>query len=308
MYYENYNPSLHDVYVYGPGNIGPPIGLNPTCLIYGARADYNCLSVRNRSFSITGPASPPPGTPDSLLPNYYNIGTFLNGVLSSTILYQCIHYSANKTSATTPPPVSARMPSTANWTGTTTAYPFTSQQFWNSTQTGLCSYGPFIGTYNEVPVNQITGSTSYYYSEYVETSPEIPPPQGLGNTFYAIMGNDIGFVDLLNPDTGPTFSQPKMKLINISYLYREMISRGKIPEITTLYPNGTVMLDSQLVEIKIDAEDTFFWDGNDKIIPVKYMIFKPLFDYTPQILLVNMLRLVLKEQKIKYGLVILQDN
>lgn len=275
MYYPDYNPTLHDVYLYGPGNTGYPIGLNPTCLIYGARADYNCLSVRSRSFNVpSGDISPPPGTPDSLLPNYYNIGYFLNGIISSTVLYQCIHYTANKTSATTPPEASARMPSTANWTGTTTAYPIGSLNFWNSTRTGLCSYGPFIGTYNEVPSNQITGSTSYYYSEFVETSPEIPPPMGLGNTFYAILPPDIGFIDLRDKNIGPTFSQPKMKIISVPYLYNEMLSRGKIPEIIKTDFSGNIVGEAYEVTAKIDTEDCFFWDGNDKVIPVKNMKYR----------------------------------
>ena len=73
MYFPSYNPTIHDLYLYGPSNTGNPIGLNPNCLLYDARESYKSIGVRPRSFTVQIPSliGPTAGTPLSQYANYY---------------------------------------------------------------------------------------------------------------------------------------------------------------------------------------------------------------------------------------------
>ena len=99
MYYKDYDPTIHDIYLYGPGNVGYPIGVNPNSLIYGASADFASVIPRYRAFTGTGPIPVPPGAGVTSLPNYYNIKDnplFL--VIGDKTLSSNLHYTANKPS------------------------------------------------------------------------------------------------------------------------------------------------------------------------------------------------------------------
>lgn len=253
MYYVDYDPSLHDVYLYGPGNTGYPIGVNPNSLIAGASADFRTILPRFRNFTGTGPVSIPPGTTAAYLPNYYNVANSpLMIVLGDSTIASTVHYLANKPSDT-------NFDNLAKYTGTTTAYPITSLSFWNSSFSGLCAYGPWTGIYNCVPVNQITGATSYAYAKYFPGSPEIPG-FATGATFYQILSNDYGFMDLLG--SGPTLSQPIAKIISIGALANDVALQGNTVEYRT------VAGDQSIVYLFVQTPDLYLWDGCDKIIPI----------------------------------------
>lgn len=261
MYYPDYNPSLHDVYLYGPSNTGYPIGLNPNCLIYGASGDYRSLSLRSRGFNFFIGTPIPPGTPNSLLSNYYNINSPLFVTLSDKSVGTAVHFTANKSSASISYDIFK-----ANWTGTTTAYPIDQLLFWNQNFSGVSSYGPWIGAYNHVPLDQITGPTSYYRPNYFVNSPEINGPAGLGGTFYKIWDIDNCFMDLLN--SGPTLSHDKVKFITPEYIIKEMQQFGYTAEFYT---------DVTAITVTIQTQNVFFWDGMDKIIPTRKLRFATLF-------------------------------
>jgi len=257
MYYPNYNPSVNDVYLYGPANTGLPIGLNPNCLIYGASADYRSISVRSRAFTVTGGTPIPPGTTAAYLPNYYNIGGPLFTAISTQTICSAIHFSANKSSDSTG--------EYAKYTGTTTAFPTGSLSFWNNTYTGFSSYGPWTGIYNCVPLNQITGATSYSGAVYFAGSPEIPG-FGSGGTYYNIFPSDIGMMDFLLP--GNTLPVEPIKKVNPYYGITNIINGiSAYADVADIQANGGI-------QYAIPVEDFYFWDGNDKIIPVDYIKIK----------------------------------
>jgi len=214
MYYKNYDPNIHDIYLYGPGNIGYPIGINPTSLIAGASADFASVSPRYRAFTGTGPIPIPPGTGVTGLPNYYNIkDNPLYLVFGDKTLNSNIHYTANKASDS--------YIDLAKYTGTTTAYPALSLALWNKNLSGFCYFGPFTGMYNCVPLNQISGNTAYMPPVYFSGSPEIPGFQS-GATFYLVLLNDTGIMDLVGAGLGITMHQPVAKKIHPSVYIKEV--------------------------------------------------------------------------------------
>lgn len=264
MYYSAYNPTIHDIYLYGPGNIGYPIGLNPNSLIYGASADFASILPRARAFTGTGPIPIPPGTGVTSLPNYYNIkDSPIFVITGDKTVSGNIHYVANKSSD------SSFYLTDAKYTGTTTAFPILSLGFWNKNLTGLSYYGPWTGIYNCVPINQITGATAYSIATYFSGSPEIPG-FATGATFYRILNPDHGFMDLLG--SGVTMAQPIAKKISPSTLIQELIERGMTAAYTTITsPNFSV---------KINTIDCYMWDGNDKVIPGSSITVYYAFDST----------------------------
>ena len=255
MYYKYYDPAIHDIYLYGPGNVGMPIGLNPTSLIYGASADFASLLPRQRSFSVLGPVPIPPGAGVTSFPNYYNNSSPQYVIVGNKTLAGNLHYSSNRPSDC----VSAFGILPSKYTGTTTAYPALSVDTWNNNLSGFCSYGPFTGMYNCVPLDQITGSTAYAKSYYFSGSPEIPGFVA-GSTQYQILTADCGFFDLIG--NGPTFSQPIAKKISPSTLIQELIEQGMTADYVLANPST-----NEFYTI-IPGINLFMWDGNDKIIPI----------------------------------------
>jgi hypothetical protein len=274
MYYKYYDPTIHDIYLYGPGNIGMPTGLNPTSLIYGASADFASILPRYRAFTGTGPVPIPPGAGVTSFPNYYNIkDNPLYVIVGNKTLVGNLHYTANKPSDCIDP--FGFLPS--KYTGTTTGYPALSVTTWNNNLSGFCSYGPFTGMYNCVPLNQITGSTAYAIAQYFLGSPEIPG-FAAGSTQYQILTDDCGFFDLIG--NGPTFSQPIAKKISASTLIQELIEQGMTADY--VIQNG----DIDPFYIIIPGINLFMWDGNDKIIPItkikfEYIFLEELYQFIP---------------------------
>jgi hypothetical protein len=264
MYYKNYDPNIHDIYLYGPGNTGYPIGINPTSLIAGASADFASVSPRYRNFTGNATTHPiPPNAGVTSLPNYYNLsGSPLYVVFGDKTLGSNIHYTANKTSD------SVDKITLAKYTGTTTAYPALSVALWNKNLSGFCYFGPFTGFYNCVPLNQVSGNTSYMPTVYFGGSPEIPG-FGLGATFYQVLPQDNGIMDLVGAGLGITMHQPIAKKIHFSTYIKEIIDQGITPTIKRgpiVTNNGTILQGA--FTIIVPGIDLYIWDGNDKIIPI----------------------------------------
>jgi hypothetical protein len=274
MYYKDYDPTIHDIYLYGAGNIGYPIGLNPNSLIYGASADFASVIPRYRAFTGTGPIPIPPEAGITSLPNYYNIkDNPLYIVIGDKTISGNIHYSPNKSSDSFG---AFGIDPTAKYTGTTTAYPALSLTLWNNTLSGFCSYGPYTGMYNCVPLNQITGSTAYNKPKYFLGSPEIPG-FAAGSTQYQILTDDYGIMDLMG--VGPTMSQPIAKKISPSVLIQDMKDQGMTFEYNRIGLNQN--------QISVACTNVYLWDGNDKIIPLQKLIAGYSFLNNPYIISPN---------------------
>jgi len=257
MYYKNYDPNIHDIYLYGPGNIGYPIGINPTSLIAGASADFASVSPRYRAFTGTGPIPIPPGTGVTGLPNYYNIKDDpLYLVFGDKTLGSNIHYIVNKPSDCFFPKYLVF----SKYTGTTTSYPALSLALWNKNLSGFCYFGPFTGFYNCVPLNQISGNTAYMPPHYFEGSPEISGFES-GATFYEALPADIGIMDLVGTGLGITMHQPVAKKIHASVYIKEVMDQGITPTIS--FPSL-----NEFFVVTVPGINLYIWDGNDKIIPI----------------------------------------
>lgn len=258
MYNPSYNPTTDDLYIYGPGNSGPPIGLNTNCTLYPYREFYKSISIRNRSYdNLITPV--PPGTPDSLLPNYYNTSNPLFSIHSPTIVAASVHYISNLASD------SIDGKTFTKYTGTTSASPINEIKFWNSNFTGTCGYGPWLSAYNCVPENQITGGTAFLIPKYFSGSPEIPGFES-GATFYQILSKDHALMEL-NPLAPFNMPQRKMEILDIFSL----ITEEQRNNIFDYFQEKDVFLNSKTYLFFFPIIDCYLWDGNDKLVPLEYL-------------------------------------
>jgi len=258
MYYPNYNPTLHDVYLYDPSNTGLPTGLNPNCILYDCRNCYKSISVRARAFTNLI-KTVPPGTPTSLLANYYNTATPLFVVESDKKVSATIHYLANK-------------PSDSNlfdskYTGYSGPNPIGSINFWKNDFSGLTNYGPWTSVYNCVPYPML-GGTFFVSPRYFSGSPEVPGFSS-GATFYRIAATDHGFMDLLPQEQ--EMVQTTMQHIH-PYAILTQQQKDDLESFITS-PVYDVLDSNDLIEYAVPVTDVYVWDGNDKVIPAEYIKF-----------------------------------
>lgn len=257
MYFPDYNPTLHDVYLYGPSNTGLPIGLNPNCILYACRNCYSAISLRNRGFNLE--VTPvPPGTPTSLLPNYYNINSPLFKSKSERSVTVAVHYMANK-----PSDSKGGNPSTlAKYTGFSGPNPQTSLSFWKSDLSGFTSYGPWTTTYNCVPLEDAPETVGLQVPSYFTGSPEVPG-FATGATFYQIAARDYGLMDLL--PTNQQMTQTPLQNIHV-YSILTQYQRDNLKDYVSSNSDTTI-------SYFVPVNDVYVWDGIDKIIPVQYIGF-----------------------------------
>lgn len=259
MYFPDYNPTLHDVYLYGPSNTGTPTGLNPNCILYDCRNCYSAISIRNRAFTVL--VEPvPPGTPTSMLANYYNAGAPLLVSKSDRVISVAMHYMANR-----PSDSQGTASVLAKYTGLTGPFPITSVSFWKNDFSGLTSYGPWTSCYNCVPINDAPGSTGFQIPVYFTGSPEVPG-FAAGATFYQICARDYGFMDLIPGNQ--QMSQTPMQHIHPYAMLTES-QKDNLKDFISSYN----VLSSTAIDYVIPVTDVYIWDGNDKIIPAQYIQF-----------------------------------
>lgn len=260
MYFPNYDPTLHDVYLYGPSNTGLPIGLNPNCILYDCRNCYSAISLRSRAFSVE--IKPvPPGTPTSMLPNYYNIGLPLLKSKSERTVTVAIHFMANKPSDV----LGGGSAQLTKYTGFSGPNPITSISFWKPDFSGFTSYGPWTSSYNCVPLEDAPETVGLQIPTYFSGSPEVPG-FGSGETFYQISSADYGFMDLLNANQ----EMVQTPLQNI-HPYSILTDYQKNNLSDYLVP--TTNNNTSILTYFVPVTDVYIWDGNDKIVPVDYIEF-----------------------------------
>lgn len=268
MYYPDYNPTIHDIYLYGPGNTGFPIAINPNSLIAGASADFVSVGPRYRRFDYEI-LPPPPGLPLSLYPNYYNANIPLYTVISDKIIGLNSHYTANKPSDFGPYGVIGGG-LYSKYTGTTTAFPYLSLGVWNEDWSGISYYGPFTGFYNFLPENLLPSGysgCSFAKAFYFTGSPEIFGFSG-GNTFYCVLNPDNSFANLMDP--AQSIETHPIKIISpYEVLTENQKSNFSDYCYALLNPGYSEASFSYL----FPTENLYFWDGNDKIIPTDYFAF-----------------------------------
>lgn len=241
MYFPSYNPTLHDLYLYGGSNTGLPIGLNPNCILYDARESYKSIGVRTRQFEtqISPPIGPTAGTPLSKYPNYYNSGIPLIWKISETRAGACVHFMGRKPSDTLGNVASKQTGLTANY----------GIHFWNNDFTGLSYYVNFYAVYNCVEYQPESACPVYFSG-----SPEIPG-FGTGATFYQIMQNDHGILEIIPESTPAQFTEPYLEAISIFTIAQEQNINIKDFEISeNIY--------------RIYPSDLYYIGGNDTVAPV----------------------------------------
>jgi hypothetical protein len=253
MYFSSYNPTIHDLYLYGPGNTGLPTGLNPNCILYDARESYKSIGVRYRRFESLNPQNlgPTAGTPLSLYPNYYNLNSPLAWKISEKYMCGCVHYMGRIPSDS---PNYGFFVQRVKQTGLTAGYGI---HFWNDTFSGFDYHDNFYGIYNCVQFESEIGKPLYF-----QGSPEIP---GFGNgaTFYQIMQDDHGLFEII-PNTIPeTLNPPYLQAISIFTIVEDqninlrdyLVSSSEVGQQYLIYPNNV-----------------FYIGGNDTVAPVPSLL------------------------------------
>jgi len=250
MYFPSYNPTLHDLYLYGPGNSGMPIGLNTNCILYDARESYKTIGLRSRRYEnggISWSGQIPPGTPDSELPNYYNCNIPLSWKISPTNFSGCIHYMAGKPSDSLP----SLVPSIVKQTGLTANYGWA---YWHPNFDGYTYYTEFEGIYNCV-----SDPPNFAQPQYFAGSPEIPGFQN-GATFYYAMEQDFGLMKFRSNSNPPQSSSPFVQSVSIlSILKDQNISITDYLNYTTLITHNYTITNLQ---------NLYYIGGSDTVCPI----------------------------------------
>lgn len=96
MYIQGYNPALHDMYLYGEGNTGFPIALNPNCIIYDAKESYKYINALYRDWNSPRPGTIPPGLSAGAKPNYYNADLIRSQWIGPNFLMTATHMFVNE--------------------------------------------------------------------------------------------------------------------------------------------------------------------------------------------------------------------
>jgi hypothetical protein len=277
MHYSNYDRNIHDIYLYGAGNSGYPIGINSNSLIAGASADFPSLQRRQRLFNIPirgifeDPITIPPGATEGVYPNYYNSNIPMSVVISEKIVMLPSHYTANKPSDSGPYGVIGNPGYYTKYTGTTTAYPLTNLDLWNQTLNGICSYGPFSGFYNFLPSSLLPSGYSFSVPFYFTGSPEIPGFEN-GNTFYMILNWDASFANLL--EVSQNINLDPIKIISIYEVLTDEQKENLQNYVVSFFDLST---GDELINYVVPVNDVYMWDGSDKILPVEKIKFAFLF-------------------------------
>jgi hypothetical protein len=260
MYFKNYDPTLHDVYLYGAGNTGYPIALNSNCLIYGASASYQPISLRYRDWTVVGNCgAPPPGTSLGLYPNYYNIGYPLFWWVSDTMLGACTHFSPDKPCDTT-----AQFPLVKE-TGLTASY---GRYYWDAGFSSKTYYDNFRGVYNCVTYEPDVDIPRYFqgWSGGCGACEAQAPGYSLGATYYQITTTDHSFSRLPAVSSPNIFTGKKLRAISpLGVLTQAQVS-GLTQYLVTA--NGTDEFDLGNIVYEFPVNDVYFWGGNDTIQPV----------------------------------------
>ena len=263
MHYPNYNRTLHDIYLYDVTNTGYPIGINPNSLIAGASADFAAVQIRSRQFNVEI-IPPPPGATVGVYPNYYNANSPICTIISNKIIQLNAHYTANKPSDFGPYGAIGNPGFYSKYVGLTTSYPYLSLDFWKPDMSGITSYGPFSGFYNFLPSSLLPSGYSFGNYFYFTGSPEIPGFQN-GETYYQILNSDISFANLLNESQNIAIEP--IKIISPYNLLTDDQKENIYSYLVTLFDStGTSYLGYSYV---IPVTNVYFWDGNDKCIPVE---------------------------------------
>lgn len=248
MFILNYNPKIHDIFLYDETNSGYPVGLNPGHPLYGYKKSLMAIGARSRTYSEYQknpdyPNGPPAGTSLKQYPNYYNNNQVLSWWISEDTLGSSVHYTPTKPSdSPQTPPVSKK----------TTLQDSRTLKFWeNLNFSSFEDYTNFYNIYTHVPSNLVR--TTNIDSRYFSGSPEIPG-FATGSTFYQVSNKDYGFLHLIS---GAYKNTNYLKTISLASLMR---SKG--------------------INIKLETEyylynDCYLWDGQDRVIPVSLKI---LFD------------------------------
>jgi len=257
MYFKNYNPTLHDVYLYGAGNTGYPIALNPNCLIYGASASYQAISLRYRDWGVTGSCGgPPPGASLGVYPNYYNIGYPLFWWVSKTMLGACTHYSPDKPCDTT-----SSFPLVKE-TGLTAQY---GRYYWDVNLSTKTYYYNFRGIYNCVSYEPDVDIPRYFpgWSGASLACEDQAPGYGTGATYYQITTTDHSFSRLPSVSSPNIYNGKLLRAISpLGVLAQNQISGLTQYLVSANSPNE---FDLGNIIYEFPVNDVYFWGGNDTV-------------------------------------------
>lgn len=254
MYFPSYNPILHDVYLYGPGNSGMPIGLNTNCVLYDARESYKTVGLRVRRYGPDGVSLNGFTTGLSIeqWPNWWNSNIPLAWKLSPSYLSGCVHYMSAKPSDCEPGVFG--LCTLVKQTGMTANYGWA---FWHPNFDGYTYYTGLEGIYNCVATE-----TEYPSPVYFSGSPEIP---GFANgaTFYLISQSDFGLMKFRSDANPSEASGPFVESVSIFSVLKDQ----NIDLENYLVDQGSET-DPSFALYTVYPENCYIWGGSDTVAPV----------------------------------------
>jgi len=262
MYFSAYDPLYHDVYLYGNGNTGYPIALNPNCIIYGASGSYRSISARYRDWDVQNPSTPiPPGSGVTSYPNYYNNNEPLYYKINESTLGCSVHFTwffeygrTGNPDALDVNPLNGFSP--FRFTETLTGYTGIGfSRFYNNNFSSFNDYYDFEHCFNHT-LTWPGGITCQYYSVLQS------------NTYYQFLNIDHGIINKRNSTGINGITGPYLKSIHpISLLNQEQIKQ------ITNYTSGANPYYSNGISVEFEVDNVYFWGGNDTVAPVESISF-----------------------------------
>jgi hypothetical protein len=267
MYFPTYDPTYHDVYLYGDGNTGFPIALNPNCLLYGASGSYRAIGLRYRDWDIQVSAIPiPPSAGITSYPNYYNNNYPIYYKINDKTLGCSIHFTwyfeferGGNPDLLFPqilPPIPPIGTTVTKVTESLTGYTGIGfARYYNNNFSSFDDYYDFEHSFNYL--NTWPGGLTL--QEYVEIR---------GNTYFAIAQNDHGLINKINSSGANGITGPYLQVMHpLSILDKETIKN------ILNYTSSSYGYYTSPITITVPVNDVYIWGGNDTIAPAESMSF-----------------------------------
>lgn len=270
MHFPEYDPNLHDLYLYGIGNTGYPIGLNPNCIIYDAKESYKWMNTIYRDFiNASGSVPIPPNLSLAYKPNYYNQESARSYWVGPNFLMSASHMFLSR------PCIDIQNFEQEVWfeTGLTFAKDENQFTFWKDDTefSGFTSYGNLDYIY-ELVQNPIPIGNSYSFNLTVCPNGITGIP--IGTTFYrATSRRDIGIFKVHGPPISETRNGPYMRTVSpyslLSDSQKQNIKNYVYRYGSSLYETTNL---SNLILLEIENDNLYLMGSNQQVKKIEKLI------------------------------------
>jgi hypothetical protein len=265
MFITGYNPNLHDIYLYGDGNTGFPIGLNPNCIIFDAKESYKWMNVIYRDWVSPRSGLIPPGLSAGAKPNYYNADVPRSYWVGPNFLFSTTHFHII-------PCINANYAGQGAFESKSLGgYEADDFKYWSGEFTSFIEY-PDLDYIYELTENPIAiGEINYYNNSTCPLGiPGIPD----GATFYRVTNKwDAGILKVHDYPDNQTRLGPFLRTVSIYSLLtdeqKNNINNYIQRQTQSLYTDDNYAVP--IIEIPVD--NLYLIGGNQTVAPVQKLKF-----------------------------------